>query len=72
MVDPEPYELLARALRSQTDRLDELARQLGIDRDPLRAELARLESRGFLTVVDDVISYRRPDVAVADATTGIL
>lgn len=72
MAGTEPYRLLGRALRIQTDRTDELAQQLGLGEEALRAELVQLEAQGFLTVVDGLITYRRPDLAVADATSGVL
>ncbi len=72
MTGAQPYEFLARALRSPAGSVEELAERLGLGVETLRAELATLESRGFLTVTNDLITYRRPDVAIADATTGIL
>lgn len=62
------YRLLASALRHPVDSVSELASRLRIPEAPLRQHLDRLEEEGFLTVVHDVITYRRPDAAVARLT----
>ncbi len=62
----QDLDLLAKALRARAATIDEFAEVLGTDREALVAQLHRLEAQGFLTLVEDTISYRRPDVTITD------
>ncbi|MFN8108098.1 MAG: hypothetical protein U0R21_09985 [Nocardioidaceae bacterium] len=46
--------------------------QLGLDHSATLACLADLETWGFLSVTGDVITYRRPETALADLTIKML
>lgn len=63
---------LLSALRSRATGVGELATQLGLDRSTTLACLADLETWGLLSVTGEVITYRRPETALADLTIKML
>ena len=65
-------DLLAVALRTRVDRRDDLIGFTGFDPATVDAALASLEAAGFLSQTAGIITYRRPDVATADFTRGIV
>ncbi|MCJ0906628.1 hypothetical protein [Rhodococcus sp. ARC_M6] len=68
----ELAEFLDIALRGRINTVAELADATGSSVDTTEQEVARLEELGFLSLADGVITYRRPDATVADATHRML
>lgn len=60
--------LLTAALRSRADSVGELAQLVGASAEEVTPALRELAELGFLSVTNDTITYRRPDVAIADFT----
>lgn len=63
--DPH-LNLLVQALRSRAGTIDHIAALSGGDRDATVAALEALAARGFVSVTNGEVTYRRPDVAVSD------
>lgn len=66
------FGLLATALRSRAGTVTELASITGQDPEAVRGELTRLERFGFVTVTGHEVTYRKPDLSVADITADML
>lgn len=69
---PDLIGQLTIALRSRVASVDELGAHLGQSREMTVSQLEQLESWGFLSVTNDVITYRRPEVNVSDITAALL
>lgn len=64
--------LLDTALRSRPASPGTLAQQLGESEASVRESLRRLERLGFVSITNDVITYRRPEAAAAGLTERVL
>lgn len=69
---PQLIEHLTAALRTRASSPQELSAFLDQDLESTRAQIKLLEDLGFLSLTNDVITYRRPDVAVANVTAHVL
>ncbi|MBX3094128.1 MAG: hypothetical protein KF680_06255 [Cryobacterium sp.] len=67
----ELIPVLGVALRTRAQTPAELARIVGQPEDGVRSQLEQLESLGFVSVTNDVITYRRPEAAVAGIAEGV-
>lgn len=65
-------ELLDAALRSRVTNVRELAELTGRELDVTVQLVEQLEELGFLSVTNELITYRRPDTAVAVLTETLL
>lgn len=69
---PHLIPLLDTALRSRPDSPGQLAGLIGQDEQTVRDSLAHLERLGFVSLTNDVITYRRPEAAAAGLTETVL
>lgn len=68
----ELAEFLNTALRGRIESVAELAAAVGASPETTEQQVQRLEELGFLSLSNEIITYRRPDNAVADVTHHIL
>ncbi|PTR24153.1 hypothetical protein C8K36_108166 [Rhodococcus sp. OK519] len=69
---PELTQLLKTAMSSRADNITELAELTGHTHQDTETDVAHLETLGFLSITNGTITYRRPDVTVADLSRNIL
>lgn len=65
---PRSIELLSIGLHSRCDNIPRLAELAELDIETTTTMVTELAGLGFLSVTNEVITYRRPDVAIADRT----
>ncbi len=69
---PQLTPLLDTALRSRPESPGALAELTGESETNIRASLDALEHLGFVSITNDVITYRRPEAAAAGLTETLL